>query len=153
MGDTLRKVAIQVIRENCDLWDKAQIIVALSRTKLGKDIIFVGNMEETINSIIELIQTRNQWTDYMEIILNLVTLKIPSEEETNNVMIPPLLTTETFPYRICDIALPQCKSGFVYFLISVRTRNFTYIGECKCIISRLRNHNSGYVSASTAPEK
>ena len=151
MGDTLRKVAIQVIGENCELWDKAQIIVALSRTKLGKDIIFVGNMEETINSIITLVQTRNQWTDYMESILNLVTLKIPSEEETNNVMIPPLLTTEAFPYRICDIALPQCKSGFVYFLISVRTRNFTYIGECKCIITRLRNHNSGYGSASTAP--
>ena len=151
MGDTLKKVAIQIAGSNYELWDKDQIIVALTRTKRGLDIIFVGNKEETIILIIRLVQTINEWTDYMESIIELVTVK-PFLAENNNIgMLPPSLTTQTFPYRICDIALPQCQSGFVYFLISVRTLTFTYIGECKCIITRLRNHNSGYGSASKTP--
>ena len=44
MGDTLKKVAIQIAGSNYELWDKAQIIVALTRTKRGSDIIFVGNI-------------------------------------------------------------------------------------------------------------
>ena len=60
MGDTLNKVAMQLTGTMFELWDKAQIIVALTRTKLGKNIIFVGDKNETINSIIKLVQTRSQ---------------------------------------------------------------------------------------------
>ena len=147
MGDTLSKVAMQIVGGNFELWDKGQVVVGLSRTRLGQDIIFVGNKEETINLIIRLCQTHNQWTDYMENILDLVTLG----EESHTEMTTPSLTTESYPFRICDIPLPQCRSGFVYFIISVKTRNFTYIGECKCIVNRLRQHNSGYGSSSTTP--
>ena len=63
----------------------------------------------------------------------------------------PSLNQNSFPFRICDISLPQCKTGFVYFLISVRTRDYTYIGECKCIVSKLYQHNSGYGLISTTP--
>ena len=62
---------------------------------------------------------------------------------------PPSLTIQTFPYRTCDVVLPQCQSGFVYFLISVGTLIFTCIGEYKCIVTRIRKHNSGYDSTST----
>ena len=151
MGDTLKRVAIQVTGGNYELWDKAQIIVALTRTKRGRDIVFVGSKEETIRTIIRLVQTRNEWTDYMESILDLVTMKLVLNDAIDMDLSPPSLTTQTFPYRICNIALPQCQSGFVYFLISVRTLTFTYIGECKCIITRLRKHNSGYGSTSTTP--
>ena len=57
---SLKKVAIQIAGSNYELWDKAQIIVALTRTKRGLDIIFVGNKEETIRLIIRLVQTRNE---------------------------------------------------------------------------------------------
>ena len=155
MGDTVRSVALQIVGNNYELWDKAQIIVALTRTKRGKDVIFVGNKNETIKSIISLVPKRNQWTDFIENVIDLVTRKAPistDEENRNNTnQHIPTLTTDTFPFRICDITLPQCKSGFVYFLIPVRTMNFTYIGECQCIISRLKRHNSGYGSSSTIP--
>ena len=49
------------------------------------------------------------------------------------------------------MSLPQCKTGFVYFLISARTRDYTYIGECKCLVDRLYQHNSGHGSKSTTP--
>ena len=82
---------------------------------------------------------------------DLVTMKSVLNNDNDIDLSPPPLTTQTFPFHICDIALPQCQSGFVYFLISVRTLTFTYIGEYKCIIIRLRKHNSGYGSTSTTP--
>ena len=127
-----------------ELWDKAQVIVALTRTKIGKNVIIIGDMQETINAIISSIQTRIQWTDYMANILDLITVGENIEERV------PILNYRSFPFRICDISLPQSKTGFVYFLISVRNLDYTYIGECSCITKRLYQHNSGHGSTSTA---
>ena len=45
MGDTLHKIVTSVSTQDGEyqLWDKAQAIVLLSRTKFGKNIIFVGD--------------------------------------------------------------------------------------------------------------
>ena len=56
------------------LWDKSHIIVALTRTNLGKNVIFVGNKEETIKGIMRLIQIRTPKTDFIKHILNLITI-------------------------------------------------------------------------------
>ena len=40
MGETLHKVAVEISDDG--LWDKAQVVVACSRTKFGKNTIFVG---------------------------------------------------------------------------------------------------------------
>ena len=145
MGDTLNKVAMQLTGAMFELWDKGQIIVAMTRTKLGKNVIFVGDKQETTEAIIRLVQTRTQWTDYMENILGLVTLNEINENRVAS------LTLSSFPYRICDISLPHDNSGYVYFLISLKTLHYTYIGETKSIVTRLNQHNSGYGSKSTAP--
>ena len=57
-----------------------------------------------------------------------------------------------YPFRICDISLPSSRTGFIYFLISVKDRSFTYIGHTECIRERLPRHNQGYGSSSTNPE-
>ena len=145
MGEALNKIAIQITESMFELWDKAQVIVALTRTKIGKNVIIVGDMQETINAIISLIQTRIQWTNYMENILDLITVGENIEERV------PILNYRSFPFRICDISLPQSKTGFVYFLISVRNLDYTYIGECSFITKKLYHHISGYGSTSTAP--
>ena len=80
----------------------------------------------------------------MENILSLITI---DDNERNM----PTLNHESYPFRICDIPLPRCKTGFVYFLLSVRTQDYTYIGECKCIVTRLYQHNSGHGSKSMTP--
>ena len=126
MGETLNKVAMQITDAMFELWDKAQIIVALTRNKLGKNIILVGDVEETINAIVQLVQTKCQWTDYMENILNLIT--VDSDIAINQTRVP-TLNLESFPFRICDISLPKFRTGFVYFLIAIRTMDYTYIGE------------------------
>ena len=149
MGDTLSKVAMQITDAMFELWDKAQLIVAFTRTKVGKNLILIGDKEETVETIIKLVQRRSQWLDYMENILDLITIGEEQQSLTNRVL--PRLNQESFPYRICDISLPHCKTGFVYFLLSIRTKDYTYIGECDCIVDRLYQHNSGHGSKSTAP--
>ena len=62
-----------------------------------------------------------------------------------------ILTQASFRFHICNISLPKCKSGFVYFLISIKSKDYTYIGEYNCIVSRLYNHNCGHGSSSTTP--
>ena len=89
-----------------------------------------------------LIQTRSQWSDYMERVLDIAS--IDSNE--------PFHQEEHYPFRICDITIPQCNTGFVYMLISIRNKKAIYIGETKCLRTRLRQHNSGHGSHSTDVE-
>ena len=71
MGDTLHKVVMEILDtdNSYKLWEKEQVIVALSRTKEGKSTIFVRNRRGTINALFSLIKTRTQWTDYMDEVL------------------------------------------------------------------------------------
>ena len=54
MGDTLNKIVTEISSENNEysLWDKAQVIVLLRRTKVGKNIIFVGYKTDCKFSVI-----------------------------------------------------------------------------------------------------
>ena len=79
MGDTLSKVTIHITDSMFELWDKAQIIVALTRTKIGKNTILVGDKEETIEAIVRLVQRRSQWADYMENTLKFITINKDGE--------------------------------------------------------------------------
>ena len=149
MGDTLMKVAIQISDANRSfkLWDKAQVIVALSRTKQGKDTIFVGNKQSTIKALRMLIQLKNQWTDYMESVLRVVSIDSNCRDRLST----PLYQAREHPFRVCDIPLPDCNTGFVYMLISCQDKTFSYIGQTSSIRRRLCEHNSGYGSLSTSP--
>ena len=145
-------MAIEISRNKSsfELWDCAQAIVTLSRTKLGKNIIFVGDQNDTIEALSELIKLRTQWTDYMEEILNLITIYDTVNDDTNQVIVNQRsLSQQTYPFRICDVPLPQCNTGFVYMLISIKRKTCTYIGETDCIRRRLNQHNSGYGSSFT----
>jgi predicted GIY-YIG superfamily endonuclease len=146
IGYTLMKVGIEVSDKvrSFKLWDKAQVIVVISRTKVGKNTIFVGNKESTLNALCSLVRQKNQWTDYMENVLNVVSLNSESSEQV-------LFTARSFPYRICDMTLPDCNTGFVYMLVSSKNKDFSYIGETISIRRRLQSHNSGFGSRSTAP--
>ena len=62
IGDTLKKVATDISDENesFKLSDKAQVIVACSRTKLGKNTIFVEDKQKTISALTSLIQRKKK---------------------------------------------------------------------------------------------
>ena len=54
MGDMLHKVAMEIsdIDNSFKLWEKEQIIGALSQTELGTRTIFVGDKRGTINTFV-----------------------------------------------------------------------------------------------------
>ena len=99
MGDTLKKVVTEISDENesFKLWDKAQVIIEYSRTKLVKNTLFVGDKQATISAFTSLIQ-RKKWTDYMESVHNLISVN-GQDHQSENVT---LNQKSTNFYRICD---------------------------------------------------
>ena len=58
------KCAIEVTG-GCLPWDKAQVVVMLSRTRRGEDIIVVcNNIEKAMNMMWKAITRGNQWMEY-----------------------------------------------------------------------------------------
>ena len=74
MGNTLIKVAMEISNKNgmFKLWDKEQVIVGFSRKRIGRNIIFLGDKNSTIDAVTSLIQLKNQWKYYMDSVLQLV---------------------------------------------------------------------------------
>ena len=67
----------------------------------------------------------------MKDVLDLLTINsdtMNSSERRTRVM-----STSSFPYRIKDITLPQCNTGYVYMLISIKDMNVIYILVKPCV--------------------
>eukprot|EP00957_Ditylum_brightwellii_P132784 10125156-Ditylum_brightwellii.AAC.1 len=106
MGDTLSRVAIEISRDNASfqLWDKAQMVVALSRTKFAKNLIFVRSRQSTVRALVDLLKVGTQWSDYIERLLPLVTINRNTKNQARS------MTHSDFPFRLCDITLLQCRA-------------------------------------------
>ena len=149
MGDTYESMAscISLADSNFGLWDKGQLIVIISRTREPQKTIFVGDKRDTLGAFKQLLLRRTQWTDYMEHILDVITINSNNDNDD----MPTVVSPSTFPFRICDMSLPQCRTGYVYILSALRQREYVYVGMTKCLRSRINQHNSGYGSMSTEP--
>ena len=149
MGDTLNKMItrISIHEKNFTMWDKGQLIVVLSRTKVAKDSVFVGPKKETLDAFRQLMLLKTCWSDHMERVLEVITVNQNDQDSD----VSRILNTETYPHLIRDIVLPQCNTGYVYMLVSLRIKDFIYIGTTNCIRSRLKAHNCGHGSTSTEP--
>ena len=90
MGDTLHKIVTEISTEGNEfrLWDKAQEIVLLIRTRFGSDIIFVGNKRDTIKELCSLIKMTNQWMNYMQNILDIGIINGRSDNSQVSVFHP-----------------------------------------------------------------
>ena len=140
------KCAIEVTG-GCLPWDKAQVVVMLSRTRRGEDIIIVcNNIEKAIDMMWKAITRGNQWMEYEEHLIERLSIN-PSTQRPNPRKID---YSSVFPFRTCDIPLPNDDTGFVYMLISVRDVSRTYVGQTKNIDRRFKEHNSGYGAEGTA---
>jgi predicted GIY-YIG superfamily endonuclease len=146
MGDTYESMASEISNTNPDygLWDRGQLVVLISRTKVPNKTIFVGPKHETLQTLKSVLTKRTQWTNFITAILNVITV---NEAPVHGRILSP----ESFPFRISDMRLPETDQGIVYMLNSLKRRSFTYIGKTKHPRSRLQNHNSGFGSSSTEP--
>ena len=81
--------------------------------------------------------------DYMEKVIALVDINIGS-----NISLP-IFNYSGFPFEFNSLSLPECNTGFVYFLVSISNKHSFYIGEAKCLRTRHNEHNSGFGTAFT----
>ena len=68
MGDTEVQIATEISATdpNFRMWEKGQLIVLISRTRLGKDTIFVGNKQNTLKALKNLLTKKTMWNDFVE---------------------------------------------------------------------------------------
>ena len=147
MGNDLMKLVTCVSKQNKDyqLWEKAQGVVLLSRTCHSEDMIFVGRKADTIDALVELIQIRSQYSEYMSTLLHNLCLSGGFRQHDF-----PRINLTLHPFRPIDVPLPEDNSGFVYVLLSLNNLASTYIGQTRFLVRRLKQHNSSHGSQQTA---
>jgi predicted GIY-YIG superfamily endonuclease len=131
-------------------WQKAQVVVMLSRTPRANLIYIVGRKHDAIERLWNVITQRTQWTDYLDGLLNSWSI------EGDGIDVPTMNKNffdmaADFPFKVCDITIPNSNSGYVYLLVSTVCSDRTYTGQTKNLAVRLVKHNSGYGSKGTAP--
>jgi predicted GIY-YIG superfamily endonuclease len=128
------------------LWEKEQVVVLLSRTFLGRHLIFVGNKNDTIEALTTLIQRRSQYSGYISHLLSVLC----GQSMADDALSSPAIHNELIPFCPIDVQLPQDGSGFCYIVVSLQDHSCTYIGQTLSIVRRLNQHNSGTGSIQTA---
>ena len=88
------------------------------------DIIFIGDKNGTIRELSSLIKTSNQWMDYMENILHIGSIN--GRHDNSQVSV---FNHQDCPYRLCDMDVPQCNTGFVYMIVSMKVKNSVTLGK------------------------
>ena len=59
------------------------------------------------------------------------------------------LSQSRFPFRICDVSLPQDQTGSVYFSMSQKYTSYVHIGSTLCLRTTPRKYNaSGYATGT-----
>ena len=136
------------------LWERAQAIVLLSRTKLGRDMFFVGSPEETAKAIVTVLRQTSQYFEYMRHILNAFLASSSSDSVAGGNSTPTrsssVVDLELHPFRPIDVELPTDVTGYCYVLSSLRHPDVSYIGETSRLGRRIDEHNSGSGSLQTA---
>jgi hypothetical protein len=143
IGHTVTQVATQLTAENC-IWERAMVVVLISRVRRAKDLIFVGDKEANIEALIQGLQRQNQYDEFMEHVVEIIT-------GTRTTMEPLFLGLH--PFRFKDIPLPQDRSGVVYLLVSIKDTASIYIGQTNDLSNRINSHNSGTGAIESAPEE
>jgi predicted GIY-YIG superfamily endonuclease len=129
------------------LWEKEQMVVLLSRTEYARDIIFVGDPTETVDAILQVMQIRSQYSEYMNHVIDVLSDDGISCNRTREV---PALHQSLHPFCPLDVVQPNDPSGCCYILVSLKNRGVTYIGQTKRLVQRIKEHNSGYGSQGTS---
>ena len=109
-----------------------------------KNTVFVGPKDEAIYGLELLLNQITQWCDYIEEVT-----KITKVNPNNNSESSASLNQSSFPFKICDISLPQDQTGSVYFLISQKDTSYVYIGSILCLITTLRKYYAGGYASGT----
>ena len=141
-GATLYALAtsIEIHKRELRLWERAQWLVLISRTRRLEDVIFVGDKQKTLDMIRRVLLIRSQFAEYTDRVL-----QVAAGESYDSVR----MTHDLHPYRPRDKKLPYNSIGFCYLIVSSQTWTLTYIGQTEDLNRRIRDHNSGQGARET----
>lgn len=131
-------------------WEKGQVVVGFSRTRLARLMMVVSNMQgtEVALRLWEVLCKVNQWTAMTENIIKQISISPFDTEDKQRS--PVLNVVSDFPWTMSSYTLPLSQVGYVYLLASVRRKDKFYVGQTKRNIPvRLREHNSGVGAKET----
>ena len=114
MGDSLSCMATEMLSTNSNfsLWDKGRSIVLLSRTKFAKNTIFVGNMTDTLDSLLNIVMKKSTWKDYMDQVLDITTL---NNSNTNEEILPRTMLQDVYLiFAYLNVTLVLFTFSFLY---------------------------------------
>jgi predicted GIY-YIG superfamily endonuclease len=137
MGCTLGKLVTAVTNNpsypklDFTLWEAAQVVVLISRTRTCADMYFIGEPEAVAKALLSALKTTNRFLPHIRALLS----NLCNEHEETAIINPPPI------FRPCDIVLPKVSG--VYLLVSTVDPNYMYIGETDNIRKRLDQHNAG----------
>ena len=135
MGDTLDKIATKLSTKDSkySIWEKAQLLVVVSRVRTLDNLIFVGNWNENMKAVTKILKKENK--DKKSIAIRLNNLN----KLTNPVaiVIPPERSL-----RGIGSGVPAEKCGFVYMFISRHNQSRFLIGDGHCLQTELNFLNS-----------
>ena len=84
-----------------------------------------------------MIKKKSQNTDYMKKVISLLDYNRNLEEARSM----SVLNYDAYPYDFIQVELPNCNTGYVYFLVSLKDVRKIYIGQTYNIKKRLHDHN------------
>ena len=144
MGSTLSSVVTALITQpgnnlNLDfsLWEAAQVVVLLSRTRKACHIFFVGDRNATIDHLLLILQKTHRFLPSISKMLF---------DLCNEAHVTPIYNQPT-AFRPYDALLGSLAG--VSLLVSTRNTAYSYIGETKSLTKRLTQHNSGQGPSTT----
>jgi predicted GIY-YIG superfamily endonuclease len=144
MGNDYGKIISSVCDDGINgfrLWEKAQVLVLISRVHRAEDIIFVGNKMETAQRLLQLVSLQPKYALYMNYIIRCLT-------STSQDSISPIVNFPSLPtFQLCSAEYPKqddIANGYSYVLISIPRPTVTYIGQTQNLHQRIDQHNRGW---------
>lgn len=154
-GETIYSpVAIEVSNDSSP-FDRGQVVVMLSRSPRADLIYIVGERETALERLWKTLCKKTCWDNYIEEILT--QWSISGDEDGELATNHPSVGTQmidiehNYPYKLCNVTLPNSESGFVYMIVSTVDLDRCYVGETQNITLRMVKHNSGNGSKGSAP--
>ena len=139
MGDTFRYLAtaISQAEKKYSLWLISQLYVILSRVRYLKDLFFVGNKVQTLNTIRQLLSKRNMAEERLYNFFTSLKNSENNRDGPNEIATPQFLRSH--------FSVPPTENGFVYVMVSVakfRSRIYFVSQTEKSLSEELRRLNS-----------
>ena len=110
----------------------------------------MGSKREITDAILQVIQIRSQYSEYMNHIISVLTDERIFLDGMPHV---PAVNQNLHPFCPRNVVQPNDGSGYCYILVSLKNMRTTYIGQTRRLVQRLHEHNFGYGSQGTSDYK